>query len=139
MPERFDESFVLKDIFKTTWTLGKPIGQGGFGLIYLGIYLVLAMVISLHLYNLYLYFIKAYKGETKGKGEADYVIKIEPKDNGPLFCETHFYVNCAKEDDCMLDIDLFFYKIIKGSFLDFNQNFKLCLIYLKIIKEILKF
>ena len=35
MPEKFDEGFILKDIFKTSWTLGKPIGQGGFGLIYL--------------------------------------------------------------------------------------------------------
>lgn len=42
----------------------------------------------------------AYKGEAKG--HADYVVKIEPKDNGPLFCETHFYVNCAKEDESKL-------------------------------------
>ena len=37
IPEKFDEGFVLKDGFKANWTLGKPIGQGGFGLIYLGI------------------------------------------------------------------------------------------------------
>lgn len=74
MPEKFAEGHVLKDIYKTNWTLGKPIGQGGFGLIYL-----------------------AYKGEAKGT--AEYVVKIEPKDNGPLFCETHFYINCAKEDE----------------------------------------
>ena len=36
MPEKFEDGYVLKDIFKTNWTLGKPIGQGGFGLIYLG-------------------------------------------------------------------------------------------------------
>ena len=36
MPEKFEEGFVLTDIFKTNWTLGKPIGQGGFGLVYLG-------------------------------------------------------------------------------------------------------
>ncbi len=36
MPEKFEDGFSLKDIFKTTWTLGRPIGQGGFGLIYLG-------------------------------------------------------------------------------------------------------
>lgn len=36
MPEKFTSGFVLKDIFKNNWTLGKPIGQGGFGLIYLG-------------------------------------------------------------------------------------------------------
>lgn len=37
MPEKFSSGFLLKDIFKNNWTLGKPIGQGGFGLIYLGI------------------------------------------------------------------------------------------------------
>lgn len=76
MPEKFNEGFQLKDLMKTTWTLGKPIGQGGFGLIYL-----------------------AAKSDQKVDSDAQYVVKIEPKDNGPLFCETHFYVNCAKEDD----------------------------------------
>lgn len=78
MPEKFDDGFSLKDIFKTNWTLGKPIGQGGFGLIYL-----------------------ANKGDAKVKNpdSAEYVVKIEPKDNGPLFCETHFYINCAKDDE----------------------------------------
>ncbi|RNA34646.1 serine threonine- kinase VRK1, partial [Brachionus plicatilis] len=76
MPEKFSSGFLLKDIFKNNWTLGKPIGQGGFGLIYL-----------------------ANKGEnSKNLADAEYVVKIEPKDNGPLFCESHFYVNCAKED-----------------------------------------
>jgi hypothetical protein len=36
MPEKFNEGTVLKDILKGHWTLGNPIGQGGFGLIYLG-------------------------------------------------------------------------------------------------------
>ncbi len=31
--------------------------------------------------------------------DVENVIKIEPKDNGPLFCEIHFYLNCAKEDN----------------------------------------
>lgn len=78
MPEKFIEGFVVTDIYKKPWTLGKPIGQGGFGLIYL-----------------------ANRGESQMKraDDAEYVVKIEPKDNGPLFCETHFYINCAKEDD----------------------------------------
>lgn len=80
MPEKFIEGFVVTDIYKKPWTLGKPIGQGGFGLIYL-----------------------ANRGESQMKraDDAEYVVKIEPKDNGPLFCETHFYINCAKEDDSM--------------------------------------
>ena len=36
IPEQFNEGYILKDCFKATWTLIKPIGQGGFGLIYLG-------------------------------------------------------------------------------------------------------
>jgi hypothetical protein len=43
----------------------------------------------------------ANKGDAKVKNpdHAEYVVKIEPKDNGPLFCETHFYINCAKDED----------------------------------------
>lgn len=46
---------------------------------------------------------KAQKGESriKNSDDAPYVVKIEPKGNGPLFCETHFYGNCAKEEDSM--------------------------------------
>jgi len=78
MPEEFKAGFVLKDVYKKPWCLGKPIGQGGFGLIYI-----------------------ANKGESlqKQPENGEYVVKIEPKENGPLFCETHFYNNCAKEDD----------------------------------------
>ena len=36
MPEEFEPGFTLKDIYKQNWTLCKPIGIGGFGLIYLG-------------------------------------------------------------------------------------------------------
>lgn len=44
---------------------------------------------------------EASRGESRVKSDdvAEYVVKIEPKDNGPLFCETHFYGNTAKEDD----------------------------------------
>jgi len=74
LAEKFDPGFVIKDNFKNIWTLGTPIGQGGFGLIY-----------------------SASKGTSND--DTEYVIKIEPKDNGPLFCECHFYGNCAKEED----------------------------------------
>ncbi len=36
LPEKFTPGFGLKDLFKNHWTLGTPVGQGGFGLIYLG-------------------------------------------------------------------------------------------------------
>lgn len=45
--------------------------------------------------------VKANRGESRIRNEEEalYVVKIEPKDNGPLFCETHFYANTAKEED----------------------------------------
>ena len=48
----------------------------------------------------------ANKGESefKNSDHAEFVIKIEPKEDGPLFCETHFYIACAKESQCMLII-----------------------------------
>lgn len=78
MPEQFTAGFVLLDIYKKPWCVGKPIGQGGFGLIY-----------------------AANKGESQNKNseDADYVVKIEPLANGPLFSEIHFYTACSKEDD----------------------------------------
>jgi vaccinia related kinase len=38
LAEKFNPGVVLKDLYKKEWTLGSPIGQGGFGLIYLGLY-----------------------------------------------------------------------------------------------------
>jgi hypothetical protein len=32
-----NEGFKIVDILAKPWILGKPIGQGGFGLIYIGI------------------------------------------------------------------------------------------------------
>lgn len=63
----------------------------------------------------------------------DYVVKIEPKENGPLFCETHFYSNCAKKDDRKLFV--FFkewVKKIKGEELWRGVLFKryyFCILY----------
>ena len=51
------------------WVLGKPIGSGAFGDVYL-----------------------ACKGDVYRKEEADYVIKLEPHSNGPLFTEMHCLV-----------------------------------------------
>jgi hypothetical protein len=36
MGETFKEGLTIDDIYKNSWTLGKPIGRGGFGLIHLG-------------------------------------------------------------------------------------------------------
>uniref|UniRef100_G3PIA5 non-specific serine/threonine protein kinase n=1 Tax=Gasterosteus aculeatus aculeatus TaxID=481459 RepID=G3PIA5_GASAC len=76
LAEEFPPGEVLTDTGKKTWKLGAPIGQGGFGLIYLA-------------------------DEDCGKpvgAEAPYVIKVEPSDNGPLFSELKFYMRAAKPD-----------------------------------------
>ena len=70
-PEHLDPGTTLTDLKKKQWILGKSIGTGGFGEIYL-----------------------ASEG---GKGE-ERVVKIEPSENGPLFVEMHFYINSGKPE-----------------------------------------
>ncbi|KAM4624838.1 serine/threonine-protein kinase VRK1 [Polymixia lowei] len=74
LAEEFPPGEVLTDTGKKAWKLGAPIGQGGFGLIYL-----------------------ADENSAKDVGtDAPYVIKVEPSDNGPLFSELKFYMRAAK-------------------------------------------
>lgn len=70
MPEHLNEGTMLKDLMKKEWTLGSSIGMGGFGEIYL--------------------VAEGFKQPTKDN--AKHVVKIEPKENGPLFVEMHFYI-----------------------------------------------
>lgn len=76
LAEKFPNGEILRDLAKKNWRLGDVIGQGGFGLIYL-----------------------ASDQEAGNVGQnAEYVVKIEPMTNGPLFCELHFYQRVAKPD-----------------------------------------
>ncbi|XP_076025876.1 serine/threonine-protein kinase VRK1 [Genypterus blacodes] len=76
LAEEFPPGEVLTDTGKKAWKLGAPIGQGGFGLIYL-----------------------AEENSPGAVGpEARYAVKVEPSDNGPLFCELAFYMRAAKSD-----------------------------------------
>ncbi|XP_047467912.1 serine/threonine-protein kinase VRK1 [Mugil cephalus] len=76
LAEEFPPGEILTDTGKKAWKLGVPIGQGGFGLIYL-----------------------AEENSAKPVGpDARYVIKVEPSENGPLFCELAFYMRAAKPD-----------------------------------------
>ncbi|XP_039994146.1 serine/threonine-protein kinase VRK1 isoform X1 [Xiphias gladius] len=76
LAEEFPPGEVLTDTGKKTWKLGAPIGQGGFGLLYL-----------------------ANENSAKSVGDdAHYVIKVEPSENGPLFSELKFYMRAAKPD-----------------------------------------
>ncbi|KAM5129224.1 serine/threonine-protein kinase VRK1 isoform 2-T2 [Mantella aurantiaca] len=76
LAEEFPPGEVLTDSAKRQWKLGLPIGQGGFGRLYL-----------------------ANENSSKTVGpEAPYVIKVEPSDNGPLFSELKFYMRAAKPE-----------------------------------------
>nr|XP_002131080.1 serine/threonine-protein kinase VRK1 [Ciona intestinalis] len=72
-----DPGFILKDLKKKEWKIGKSIGSGGFGLIYLA----------------------DDASKPSVKDDAKYVIKVEPMANGPLFCELAFYQRAAKSED----------------------------------------
>lgn len=76
LAEEFPPGEVLTDTAKKSWKLGKPVGQGGFGVLYL-----------------------ASDDTSKAVGDgAPFVIKVEPSDNGPLFSELKFYMRAAKPD-----------------------------------------
>ncbi|XP_036449620.1 serine/threonine-protein kinase VRK1 [Colossoma macropomum] len=76
LAEEFPPGEILTDTAKKSWKLGAPIGQGGFGLLYL-----------------------ASNDTSKAVGaDAPYVVKVEPSDNGPLFSELKFYMRAAKPD-----------------------------------------
>ncbi|NXP28267.1 VRK1 kinase, partial [Scytalopus superciliaris] len=77
LAEVFDVGEVLVDIARKEWKLGVPIGQGGFGRLYL-----------------------ADVNSSKAVGsDAPYVAKVEPSQNGPLFTELKFYMRAAKPDE----------------------------------------
>lgn len=70
---------VLTDLTKKHWKLGRLIGWGGFGALYLA------------------------SPDTPDNGKAvnenaEHVIKVEPHTNGPLFTELAFYQRVAKPD-----------------------------------------
>ena len=65
---------ILTDVFKKRWKVIAPIGQGGFGAIY------------------------SCSCEDGKYGTQQFALKVEPKDNGPLFVEINFYQRAAKID-----------------------------------------
>ncbi|KAI0990200.1 hypothetical protein GJ496_004105 [Pomphorhynchus laevis] len=57
---------VLVDVRKNNWRLGSAFARGGFGML--------------------------YKAAKSPSNQEQFVCKIEPKSNGPIFCEIHFYL-----------------------------------------------
>lgn len=76
LPDPLPKGELLADSAKQEWVLGKPIGLGGFGELYLA----------------------ALKLENGQLSPENYVIKIEPHNNGPLFVEVHFYIRATKPE-----------------------------------------
>jgi vaccinia related kinase len=73
-PECILEGEILQDITMNQWKLGKSIGTGGFGEIYLASNNI---------------------NETVGL-DAQYVVKVEPHENGTLFVEINCYLRMAR-------------------------------------------
>ncbi|XP_004397787.1 PREDICTED: serine/threonine-protein kinase VRK2 [Odobenus rosmarus divergens] len=74
LPVPLPEGKVLGDTEGKQWMLGKMIGSGGFGLIYL-----------------------AFPANKPDK-DAKHVVKVEYQENGPLFSELKFYQRAAKKN-----------------------------------------
>ncbi|XP_016985818.1 uncharacterized protein LOC108049214 [Drosophila rhopaloa] len=69
---------ILRDMLSKAWRLGRPIGKGNFGEIFLASDDTVCPASS----------------ET-----AKYVVKIEPHSNGPLFVEIHCLINTSQSKD----------------------------------------
>lgn len=74
LPDPIREGETFTDLEKKQWRLGRSIGVGGFGEIYLASDDISKPVST----------------------DARYVIKVEPHSNGPLFVEMNFYLRVAK-------------------------------------------
>nr|XP_056707084.1 serine/threonine-protein kinase VRK1 [Euleptes europaea] len=76
LAEEFSPGEVFTDTSKKDWKLGPVIGKGGFGCLYLA----------------------DINSSKPVGGDAPYVIKVEPSENGPLFTELKFYMRAAKPE-----------------------------------------
>uniref|UniRef100_A0A1Q3G0M5 non-specific serine/threonine protein kinase n=1 Tax=Culex tarsalis TaxID=7177 RepID=A0A1Q3G0M5_CULTA len=78
LTREFVDGTILTDLALKDWRIGKPIGKGSFGEIFLASDNVFRPVTS---------------------ENAKYVVKIEPHSNGPLFVEIHALLNTAKRTE----------------------------------------
>ncbi|KAM8809331.1 serine/threonine-protein kinase VRK2 [Eudromia elegans] len=75
LPAPLPADMVLRDTEGNAWRLGRQLGQGGFGLIYLA----------------------SPQTHVPVEDDAVHVIKVEYLENGPLFSEVKFYQRAAKQ------------------------------------------
>ncbi|XP_055602855.1 uncharacterized protein LOC129751395 isoform X2 [Uranotaenia lowii] len=78
LTREFVDGTILTDLSLKDWRIGKPIGKGSFGEIFLASDDIFKPVTS---------------------ENAKYVVKIEPHSNGPLFVEIHALLNTGKQSD----------------------------------------
>lgn len=74
LPDPLPEGLILTGTNKKSWRLGKSIGLGGFGEIYLA----------------------SEDTDRAVRDDATLALKIEPHENGPLFVEMNFYIRVAQ-------------------------------------------
>jgi len=77
LPDPLPKGETMTDTIKQKWVLGKAIGVGGFGELYLAAFL-------------------SPDGKTSPE---KFVVKVEPHSNGPLFVEVHFYLRATKTEE----------------------------------------
>jgi len=77
LPDPLPRGEVLTDTIQQQWVLGKPIGVGGFGELYMA----------------------AFKSPNGALSPEKFVVKVEPHSNGPLFVEVHFYLRATKQSE----------------------------------------
>lgn len=77
LPDPLPRGEVLTDTIRQQWVLGKPIGVGGFGELYMA----------------------AFRNPDGVLGPEKFVVKVEPHSNGPLFVEVHFYLRATKQEE----------------------------------------
>ncbi|XP_058055044.1 uncharacterized protein LOC131206493 [Anopheles bellator] len=103
LSKEFVDGTLLMDLTLKQWRIGKPIGKGSFGEIFLASDNIEQPVTS---------------------ENAEYVVKIEPHSNGPLFVEIHCLLNTAKRSEsCQIPPGMPEY-IASGSHLFKNQRYR---------------
>lgn len=77
LPDPLPRGELLTDTQRQQWCLGKPIGVGGFGELYMA----------------------AFRSPNGALSPEKFVVKVEPHSNGPLFVEVHFYLQATKQEN----------------------------------------
>ncbi|XP_030733151.1 serine/threonine-protein kinase VRK2 isoform X2 [Globicephala melas] len=98
LPVPLPEGKVLGDVEGKQWVLGKMIGSGGFGLIYLGLRFLSSAFWLLAYWSCTCTFRYISFPVNNPDKDARHVIKVEYQENGPLFSELKFYQRAAKRD-----------------------------------------